>query len=256
MIEILKDAGIDAKRLEEMIDTYGGAAAFGGRVKTWRELADDNNELRREIEELKAKIAELGSALKKPKKRTLRPEEVTRDSILQEIAPMVYRQFEHALVTGSPDNIKVEAHQNGNDLFLRASLKPHPEILDKFTIVVHDIHDGRWLLEELDERVAGSPVKIAEFKWTLVRGPEAASKLKAYVKVMKSKRVADPVFIVENHEFVLDKPGNGDFRFNLKNLEWVLKKDVSQIRYFDRGVLSVAVQTELGKFEYFLRGRQ
>ena len=184
-------------------------------------------------------------------------EEANRDTITQSIASVLNARMPISLISGSPDGTGVKAFCESKQMFCRALLKPHPEIEDEFSLRILGKHEGRYLIEESGPSTAGDQAVIEELKWEFVWQSDAKSSLVAECKIARAHKLREPYVIISDGRITLsDRPVEKDrWQMNLRDLEWVLRKEVLEINYTRRGVLSVKVRTLLGEYEFLFRGR-
>jgi KaiC/GvpD/RAD55 family RecA-like ATPase len=175
-----------------------------------------------------------------------------RDAINQDISKMIYGRMGIAKVVGSPSGLVVEAFNEEKTIFLRANLKSHPEVEDQFAVEVLAKHEKRYLIRELAVEAAGEQAKIATINWDVVVGPEAKSDLVRVCKIAKADKEKAISFEVINGRLGV---GPAEWSFNRQNLEWALRKNVTAIKFAERGVLSVTATGVAGDYEFFLRGK-
>jgi KaiC/GvpD/RAD55 family RecA-like ATPase len=174
-----------------------------------------------------------------------------RDAVTQDIARMLYGRLSFAKITGSPSALMVEAHDEDKKMFLRASLKAHPEVEDQFALEIVTRHVGRYIVREHPVELADEQAKIATIDWDIVVGPEKQSDLVTACKIAKAdKEKTISLDVIDGKLSIVP----AQWCFARQDLEWVLRKDVSVIRFSNRGVLAVTARGTSGDYEFLLRG--
>lgn len=174
------------------------------------------------------------------------PAHVSRESIKQEIAGMMHNKLDIALVTGSPDGIKVSAYTWNKLLFMEANLRPNPAVTDSFTLEVFAEYGGEYLVEEQDAAEAGEQAKINHA--ALVEGA-------IEVTYDTSKMVRNCVFAKAKQTW-MQLDGFPDFEFKPGYLKWLFGHDLDTFLVHPKSVITATVVGEYGDYRFYLRGRE
>jgi hypothetical protein len=166
---------------------------------------------------------------------------------------MLYGRLDIATITGTTAGIRVEAHSKLYTLFCRSDLARHPEVEDHFAIEVLAKHEGRYLVRELPAHAAHEQAKIAIISWDVEVGPDAKSDLVAECKIAKAAK--EKTICIDAIDGRLSFV-HSEWLFERQDLEWVLRKNPTTIKYSKRGVLCMTVVRPAdGDYEFFFRGR-
>jgi hypothetical protein len=178
---------------------------------------------------------------------------LNRDAIIQDIARTFYGRLRWVTVLGTASAIEVHAHDEPKTLICRCDLAPHPEVADEFAIeILSREKGGRFLVKELTVKAADRKhVTVKAIEWVTIVGADAKDDLLAECKIAKAGEKETVTLDVVDGKL---RFAPSDFRFARRDLEWLLRKKPTTLRFSKRGVLAATVPGIAGEYEFFLRG--
>lgn len=173
---------------------------------------------------------------------------LSRDAITQGIARMLHGRLHLARISGTVAGITVDAYNDERDFLCHSELALHLGGADQFVIEVLGKHKDHYFVKKLPAASRDSITpKIID--WDGVFGPDAKSDLVAACRIAKaSKQEAVSVDVIDGKLSFAP----GEFGFMRRDLEWVLRKSVTAIKFSKRGVIAVTVPGIGGNYEFFL----
>jgi hypothetical protein len=182
------------------------------------------------------------------------PTQIDRDAILQDAAKLMITRISLVRIRGSSESLQIKAHSDNKFLFIDATWPPQPDIQNEFMLEIVRRHEGRILTREHSNHPRDKHA-IGDIPWEAITTPfaEVKSQLGAVVKIAKADNL-DKVSVTVNDGLVnFDKPC--EIRFWRRDLEWLLRKPVTAIRY-NKGIIGATVTGIAGDYIVILRGTE